>query len=326
MDADRVQGPAWLRPGWDREADAWILAALERLGSEATGPVEHVRDFPWGAIRRVPTTDGVVWFKEGPPALAFEPALTMLVARRRPDFVPTVLAADDARMLTADAGRPLREVLEQGADGPDWHGIVRELAELQIEAAADAEELLAVGAPDRRPERLAAAAAELIDRSSDALFGFLPLLPRIEGLVEELGDAVPLSVSHEEVQEQNVVVSDGRPVLLDWAEVSVSHPFAGLLMTLRRAVEAPGVEPGGREVLALRDAYLEPWTRFAPPAELRRVFDAAYLLGMVSRALTWQAIYGDGGPAEDGFEYDSPRAWFALLTSALTDGIRLGGP
>ena len=54
-------------------------------------------------------------------------------------------------------------------------------------------------------------------------------------------------------------------------------------MAAERVQGPPWLEPGGVEVHALRDAYLEPWTRFAPLGELRRIFAAAYQLGMVGR-------------------------------------------
>ena len=58
----------------------------------------------WSAVVRVPTTDGEAWFKEDPPSLAFEPALTAALAPRRPDILPEVIAFEGPRLLTRDAG------------------------------------------------------------------------------------------------------------------------------------------------------------------------------------------------------------------------------
>src|SRR4029450_6083414 len=101
-----------------------------------------------------PAADGVVWFKESPPAHAFEPALTALLARRRADAVPEVVAAEGTRLLTRDAGPRLWEVLDAGAAEPRWEDTLALWAELQIEFAPLVDDALALGTPDARPERL----------------------------------------------------------------------------------------------------------------------------------------------------------------------------
>jgi Phosphotransferase enzyme family len=135
---------------------------------------------------------------------------------------------------------------------------------------------------------------------------------------ETLGHAVPgplpITLIHEEVQDGNVHVREGRPVFIDWAEASVSHPFAGLTNTLRIVSWRFGWEPGGPEVLRLRDAYLEPWTRFAPADELRAIFADGYALGALARAATWERI-GDREKAD---------AWREIHAEACSAEARLG--
>ncbi len=54
--------------------------------------------------------------------------------------------------------------------------------------------------------------------------------------------------------------------------------------TFRSLVDRWGFEAGAPDLLALRDAYLEPWTTFAPLSRLTELFEAAYPLGMLCRA------------------------------------------
>ena len=149
-------------------------------------------------------------------------------------------------MLTADAGPSLRALLEEKRPVPAWEAIVALYAELQIDLAGAIDEFLALGVPDSRPATLG----------------------------HPVGGSLPLTLIHEEVQDGNVHVQDGRPIFIDWAEASVSHPFAGMTNTLRIVGWRSEWEPGGPETLRLRDAYLEPWTRFAPigraPGDLHR--------------------------------------------------------
>ena len=255
-----------------------------------------MRTRPWSALVRVPTTSGDVWFKEAAPALAFEPALTEFLAARRPDCTPSVIATEGPRMLTADAGMSFRTLLEEERSGPSWEKIVRLYAELQIELADTVDALLAMSVPDSRPET----------------FG------------RPLNGPVPLTLIHEEVHDGNVFVRDGRPVFIDWAEASVSHPFAGMINTLRRAVDVLGYEPGSPRILAIRDAYLEPWTRYAPLDELRDLFAAGYALGALVRAATWErVILPLPATAREDYEHNIG-AWREIYEEAVREPAALG--
>jgi hypothetical protein len=135
---------------------------------------------------------------------------------------------------------------------------------------------------------------------------------------------VPAGVVHQEAHDGNVFVRDGRPVFIDWAEASVTHPFLGPLLPLRFATERLGYEPGSREVERLRDAYLEPFTRFAPAPELRRAFAHAYLLAPIGRAQVWYRILGP--LAHDvSAAYDDPlTAWLEILGGIANGELALG--
>jgi hypothetical protein len=287
----------WSEPGWLDDATRWIDAHAGRVGE-----VELVRTRPWSAIGRVPTAGGDLWFKESAPSLAFEPALTELLARKRPDCTPDVVAAEGARLLTRDVGPQLRELLDRGAPAPAWEEILVLYADLQIELADEVDALLALGVPDSRPESLATA----YDR-----------VPAVAG-------SVPLSLIHEEVHDGNVFVRDGGAVFIDWAESSVSHPFAGLVNTFRGIVDRESWEPGGEEILRLRDVYLERWSRFAPLAELRELFAEGYALGTLCRSVTWARVLAPLTP-EERAEYDHiPGVWLEIFEETLAAPAKLG--
>lgn len=302
----------WDEPGWLDRAIGWIDERVER-----TGEVELERTRPWSAIARVPTAEGVVWFKENPPVHAFEPPLTALLARRRPEAVPEVVAAEGTRLLTRDVGPRLREVLDTGGAEPRWMDMLAQWAELQIDFAELVDEALAVGTPDERPARLPALYEELAGRDD--------LYDAVVRAAAVLDDGIPSTVVHQEAHDGNVFVRDGRAVLIDWAESSVTHPFVGPLLALRSAAERGGYEPGSPEVGRLRDAYLEPFTRFAPLAELREAFVHAYLLAPIGRARVWHRILAPLGP-EVGQGYgDSIAAWLEIQRGIASGEIMLGG-
>ena len=76
-----------------------------RSGCSAVAPFEREHVRPWATAVRVPTDDGVVWFKAHTPLLAHEAPVTRVLARLRPDVVLEVLASDDDRCWLRHQGR-----------------------------------------------------------------------------------------------------------------------------------------------------------------------------------------------------------------------------
>lgn len=314
----------WVKPGWRETVEAWIEESLAEDGIEATGPVEHLRQRPWAAIALVPTAAGTVYFKADPPSESFEPALTQWLAERRPDVLPRVLRIDGERgwLLTWDAGTPLRDRITDPPDPTIWEALLPLCAELQIELSASVDDLLALGLPDQRPEQLVSGYGALLSRWPSAATA--PSQQEIQALVEGIGSTVQSTLVHEEFQDHNILLRGGGPVLIDWAEAAVEHPFCGLVNTFRGLVDRWGFEPGAPDLLRLRDAYLEPWAEFAPLGRLIELFELAYPLGMVCRALTWDRLL-TGLSKSDRAEYEHfVPAWLEMASEALEGKARLG--
>ncbi len=302
----------WESPGWLAEASEWIDGHVTR-----TGDVELLRARPWSAIARLPTTAGIAWFKENNPVSAFEPALTELLSRRRPDCLPEVVAAEGTRMLTLHIGPPLRDVLDSGQTEPAWEDVLPLYAETQIDFTELVPAALAVGTPDERPGRLPGLYDEL---------GWpADLRDRVRRAAAALAGSLYPTIAHQEAHDGNVFVRDQRVYFLDWAEATVTHPFIGPLLALRSATERAGYQPGSRHAERLRDLYLEPFTSLAPMTELRTAFAHAYLLAPIGRALVWQRTL-DSLPEPARKEYGDPvAAWLEILRGISSGAITLGG-
>jgi hypothetical protein len=248
----------WDEVGWLDDALAWIA---DRVGRP--GRVSDIHPEPWSAVLKVEVNNRVMWFKELGAAHAFEPALTETLARAFPSSLPQILATEGRRMLTLDAGLQIAFHKDVSAFTSTWAGVLARFAELQIELSSAP----SLPAPDCRPETLA------------QKFG-----GEAERLVDALGDAIPHSVIHEDLAQGNVFFRNTDPVFIDWAGGAISHPFCTMTKPLHKLLGL-GARPAGPEILRLRDAYLEPWTTFAPARELRRIFAAAYPLGALCRVL-----------------------------------------
>ncbi len=277
----------WTEADWLAEATEWIREQVEVIDDIEQPHVQH-----WSTVLKVPTAEGDVWFKAVPPIHAFEPRLTALLARIHPGRVPDVIAVDTDRawLLMADGGTRLRDV---PASVDHWERVLPGYAELQLEVTPLADELLELGVPDTRLaqlpaelESLAREHPELEDR-----------LPEVGKLLDELAaHGIAETIQHDDLHDGQVFVRDGQYRVFDWGDSCVSHPFHTLTVTLRAAAWRLGLEPGGAELVRMRDAYLEP---FGPPAELAPIADVAYRTGTLARAVAWRRYVAARDPGAD---------------------------
>lgn len=294
----------WTSAAFLDDAHAWIQGQLAAHGLALSGPIEQPHVAWWSTVLRVPTSDGALWFKAARRGEAHETRLVPLLARLHPGEIVEVLASDEVRgwMLERDAGSRLRD-LDDGVPQVDhWERLLPRYAELQIAAAAHLGALLAMGVPDRRLATLPGQLAALLDEPElilvGAEHGILPdqlarlraALPAFAGRCERLAAiGLPETIQHDDLNDGNVFVRDGRYLPFDWGDACISHPFHTLVVALRAGAYKQGWAPGGREVRRLLDAYLEPWQRLAQPADLLEAADLARGTGTIQRALAWRS-------------------------------------
>ena len=223
---------------------------------------------------------------------AFEVPLLAALREDFADRLPEVLAYDIERawMLMRDAGVPLREVVKTRRDVHHWLATVPLYAEVQIAAARRVPELLELGVPDLRLERLPDVFDELVSRAdvaADDRAALHDLRPRLAALCNELAqDGIPETLQHNDLHYNNVLVRDGRHRIFDWGDSSISHPFQTMRVTIAFLKWTLGIVGDDEIDRRVRDAYLEPWSAYGTRKALLRSFDVAWIVGGVSDALT----------------------------------------
>jgi hypothetical protein len=295
----------WEQPGWFERASAWVDTELERHGIAASGPVEQPHSRPWSTVLRVPTGVGDIYFKAVSPADPYEPALIEALARWSPDLVPRLLSVNAERgwLLMRDAGRRLREMIRPTRDMRPWLPVLPHYVELQIGLARRVPDFLVLGVPDRRLSVLPTLYEPLLADVGVLRIGQTPgltrsqyerlldLTPRVAELCERLaGYRIPETLNHGDLTDANVFVGEGSPVFIDWGDACVSHPFYSLRTVLVSAEISLGLEENSPELHPLRDAYLEPWTRYESRADLLEALDLALRLASINGALTWHRL------------------------------------
>lgn len=335
----------WSTAAWRDAATAWLDSGLATVDRERTGPVEQTRIFPWSTILTAPTAEGPVWFKAGGDATRYEAGLYQLLVEVAPRFVLHPLAIDSDRgwLLLPDAGAP---VLPKGAPVDALLDVLSralpDYAALQRSMMSQVDAMLAASVRDMRPtalpqvfDEMLAATGTYVDRYGteedrrlwERTAALRPAV--VDGCARLAASAVPVSLDHNDLHTANIRAggtSADAYRFYDWGDSGVAHPFASMVVCLGVLVDYYDIAIDDPRLLAVRDAYLGPFTDLAPLPDLVRDLELACRVGRIGRALTWQlvAMSDPGGPDGPGeFARDPFRVLSSLLKPAWLgmDGI-----
>lgn len=289
--------PAWQAAGWFKQADHWIHYQGERLGFQITGGVQQFRvGWNTSCLLRVPTSEGMVFFKASYSKPPVEAALVPFLAERWPQFVAPPLAVDLERNWILS-----RDLTAEGVVSPDCSFLprfVRALATLQVESMTCMDELKALGCPVRDLSYL----ADWAGHSA----GLLPLLqsglePLNESEVGQVPEAlaayaqccrqlleypVPSALVHDDFRVDNLALQGDTFHIFDWTDAVIGHPFMALeyinapwaSFQSGNAVYTPESESGKAIVKEINSAYLEGFLAFAPMPQLQQAWALAQAL------------------------------------------------
>ncbi len=279
----------WTTGAWREEVLAWV----EEQGVRPHGQVTQPRLKPWSTSLRIPTHDGVVWFKAAGPGCAFEARLLRALTAYATPYVirPMAVEPDRGWLLLPDGGPTLRD---RGTSLADWEALLPRYAELQ----RSLEHRALPGADDLRPSVLPSVLDVLLTSVAvDPLDELRALRPRFASWCEELtGSGVLPTLQHDDLHDNNVFASG---VIFDWGDACLGTPFASLLVVLRSVASSFGLAPGDAALARLRDAYLEAWTDRHSRVELELLALLATRVAKVGRAVAWQrALRGVDDPGE----------------------------
>ena len=154
----------WQDATWRANANEWTRRVLAEQNIRVNSELLETQVRPWSLVLHVMTNDGKIFFKAAPPASAYEVFLTARLAQWCPDVVPQVLAVEPAQgwWLARDGGENIRAQLKATRDLSEWCEAIALYAQLQMDVAAHADEMLALGTPDRRPHTLPAQFEQLL--------------------------------------------------------------------------------------------------------------------------------------------------------------------
>jgi len=288
--ADRPppERPHWARRGWFSEAALWIEETLAARGRDTTAPIEQISSWCISSILRAVTDAGRVFFKATAPSPLFvdEGTVTRGLAAMFPGRVPTPIAIDpDRRWMLLDDFGP---VVGWKADVETRVDVLSTFARMQLETTSRQDELLELGAFDRRPAWLASQILSLLDApdlglEDDEREKLSALGPRFAEMCERLAaGAVPDALVHGDLHLSNVAGNGDGYVFFDWTDACLTHPFLDMLVVL--------FEEDAKLRPSLRDAYLGVWAEVAPEDELLELWALAEPLASLNQAVSYRSI------------------------------------
>ena len=264
--------PPWSIPGWFDQATAWFKEELDKSEIELVHPIQCIYSWPVSAVLHAETSSGEIYMKAASQLRVFvdEPLLTSFLASLFPNRVPTPMCVEPEHrwMLLPDLGYPIREATEE-----EKVQALLAFGELQRRSIKHADELLRMGCPDRRLDKLEGHIESLtlhkgvdVGLSDDEL-ARLPLagaeLMRIARRLANYN--IPYTLGHGDLHLGNVARCDGEYVFFDWGQACVSHPFldAWFFVQESEAKEMPEVE------------YLALWREYESEDRLREALALA---------------------------------------------------
>jgi hypothetical protein len=324
------------------DASEWVTGSCAELGLVIVVPGTRIQERPWSqvvgfGIRAADGADGRVWFKSSGLGTRHEPALILALGSLVPELVPEVLAVDAERgwSLTRDAGSTWRSTFSVAGQWHLWEELLARYAAAQLSLAAHRTALRATGVPERSPATLPHQATDLVAElarlgagsgglSTAGAEALTARFPAYEQSCRDLdGAGIPWTIQHDDLHSKNICwagsakdraagsVAGSR--IIDWGDSSIGHPFGTLLATLRAIAHHGNCDVTDPRVRRVRDAYLEPFTAYAPPSELVELADLAQQVGAVARALSWRAAL-IASSTEVHREHDFPvRGWMQEL-------------
>jgi len=263
LGADEKRMP-WAALGGPADSLRWARAALESSGQSSFKAVQQ-RTWNLSTLWRLEplsAADGPIWLKQVPHFMNYESTVLRWTNRAAPGTTPTLLAADGCgrSLLAHVAGDDL-----YGATVALRQLIDEQLHVIQRVATEAVGELLTLGIPDLRGERLAADIREKLLTCSPDYPGLDALLRRLDQQVQRLEDCgLPATLAHSDNHPGNARGSAQGVRLLDWGEAFIGTPafdLLGLIGGLSSADAAPliarwcaswkGLAPGSKPELAL---------------------------------------------------------------------------
>jgi len=303
---DDPKRAAWARPGGPASDVTWADAILHSLGRRRSGSGEQIKTWNLSSVWRLPTREGDAWLKAVPAFLGHEGAVIGAIG---PPFVPDLLGTEPGRALLGDVpgadrfDAPLDLMLE----------MVAFLVQLQTRWADRVPELLSLGLPDWRADKLGPALVHLVARCGSevglqerrALDRLLAGLPDRWTEIDACG--LPPTLVHGDFHPGNFRGEAGSLVLMDWGDSCIGHPLLDMTAMLERAGD-------GKQ--RVREEWMHAWAEAVPGSDPARAAELLAPVALLRNALVYRSFLDQIEASEHPYHAGDVPKWLAAAARA----------
>ena len=303
------------------DALGWVSGQLDQRGIPPVAGLTPVREMAWSLVAKVEHQQGVWFFKCLPTYFSHELAVTECLSTLAPNHVARFIAADHERrfLLVEDAGPMFREVFEHNLDPTMWLTILKKYAHLQI-SFMQSDWKTKLGVPNRNLFNLPAIIGDDIEKYCQFNSDNESEQCRVDD-IKTIRDAfenwnllvLPLyqygigdTINHGDMHDGNLAFRN-RPVIFDWGDASLTHPFMSLRSVLSNISRRFNIDENSEQMEPFIRAYLLPWTSFADYDHLRDMLESAKKVWSLVTFLSWRhALQNQNDPQARSYNYALP--------------------
>jgi tRNA A-37 threonylcarbamoyl transferase component Bud32 len=262
----------WFYPDWRMEMENWVREELQFEKIE----FQQIRSWERSALYKIIAGGGKYYFKAVPEIFRHEVNVSSFLWEAGIKYIPAVIAADDSKgwLLMKEVQG---ELLGKAGKEQDWREALLALAEVQKLSVKEAGRLREAGVPVRPlapvvTSGLRQAAEALIKDGNNTGSQFSRLkesIPEANLICSMLeNQLVPLSLEHGDFFGGNIILEESLPIIYDWSDSSLSHPFLSAAVFLSEAAELFSEEFADE----LLEAYLGGWIEWGSEEDLRKEY------------------------------------------------------
>ncbi|WP_133128622.1 aminoglycoside phosphotransferase family protein [Legionella nagasakiensis] len=279
-----------------KEAIQWACKVLTSLGyTLKTDLPEKVQHTHWSYVVRFKTSEGYVYLKQTPPAIALEAKISQVLHEQFDASTPKIIASNAELncFLMKDAGQSLREILKKKFDKELVCSAIDQFTSLQIAVSERVDVLLDVGVPDWRLENFPDLYREVISDKKLLMDDGLSeieidevgaLVPKIYTLCEKLSSySIKQTIVQPDCNDNNILIDDTSKTItiIDLGELVISHPFFSLLNFLHIIKKHHALKEEDKTYVEIKSAGLKPYMMFESEENISGAFLIAQELWFV---------------------------------------------
>jgi hypothetical protein len=262
----------WFKVGWREEMEKWVKREL----SNNFLKFEQIRSWERSALFRIISDSKNFYFKAVPDVFSHEPLLSSYLYQNHPSYVPVIVKVEPEQRwyLMEELHGDLLGKTDHIAP---WRQALLRLATIQKKSILHRSELKKLKCPVRPVSKviknyLEKSLSDLYNNKEidsetyNKLITSFPIVLSMCDLLET--SKIPLALEHGDFFGGNIITHNNNPIIYDWSDCTLSHPFLSTIVFLEEVEQLFSDEIAK----SLLYGYLGEWSSYDPNDRLHEEY------------------------------------------------------